>query len=385
MHYLMKGNFSTHLTSDPYPNLSFNFACSPIYPKLPNADQKFECQPTLPTNDGPKTKNQRTFSDLLVNLLYTGQLLPHDPKGSESMIDLLTSWMMNGLPLVGMDDFVYLSDWAHEIIDNSAKEELMDSPIFKNEFDNFINVRNKKIIFTPANNLTSDFIDFMETHSTVFKQLNYSVVPSIENQLIENDYDSIWAIIDLSTIPRNIDDQEDDVITMPFNATTDATQYTMRHSKPKITIRMSPGSVPDTRNLEWSPIRGSNPRQQSGELLYFTSGFLSMQLEIQNFLRIHQHQHQQSPINIKAVETIGKYAKAKFVDSPILILVKKLATGNETNWTLTDMLHNISAISYWNKQTNMQFPFYHRAFPTHAYQQVHLLVAHVMCSHYFIL
>ncbi len=46
---------------------------------------------------------------------------------------------------------------------------------------------------------------------------------------------------------------------------------------------MQPSGIPDTRNYEWSP-RKNNARQQSGELLYFISGFLSLQLELQNFV-----------------------------------------------------------------------------------------------------
>lgn len=57
--------------------------------------------------------------------------------------------------------------------------------------------------------------------------------------------------------------------------------------EPRVTIRMNPSSVPDTRNSEWSPLKSVDlllQRQQSGQLQYALSGFLSLQLEVQGFL-----------------------------------------------------------------------------------------------------
>ena len=50
---------------------------------------------------------------------------------------------------------------------------------------------------------------------------------------------------------------------------------------------MNPATVPDTRNIEWSPLKSVDlllQRQQSGQLQYALSGFLSLQLEVQGFL-----------------------------------------------------------------------------------------------------
>ena len=51
-----------------------------------------------------------------------------------------------------------------------------------------------------------------------------------------------------------------------------------------LTVRMHPSAIPDTRNFEFSPLKAGSPRMQSGQLLYFMSGFLTIQLEMQNFL-----------------------------------------------------------------------------------------------------
>jgi hypothetical protein len=132
---------------------------------------------------------------------------------------------------------------------------------------------------------------------------------------------------------------------------------------PSITVRMLPSAIPDTRNFEWSPRRSGTLRQQSGQLLYFLSGFLSIQLEVQNF--------------ISSVGLGGPVIPTKvFGDAPSSFLKSSSVTRNIAD----ALIHSASNDDVFNAIVNttsnhrdsrptLNTPLYHRAFPTHRYEQ----------------
>ena len=86
--------------------------------------------------------------------------------------------------------------------------------------------------------------------------------------------DSTWAVVEIINVEQ----------------LCHAQTHMRRQIAPRVTFRMHPSTVPDTRNIKWSPRKqgagGMLDRRQSGQLLYFTSGFLTLQMEIQNYLSI---------------------------------------------------------------------------------------------------
>ena len=61
---------------------------------------------------------------------------------------VLSSIMMNGLPLLGLDDFVYFSDYVRLYLGQRAVEKIMSIPILKERFENFLAVRKKLLFIT---------------------------------------------------------------------------------------------------------------------------------------------------------------------------------------------------------------------------------------------
>ena len=132
------------------------------------------------------------------------------------------------------------------------------------------------------------------------------------------------------------------------------------YEKPEITIRMNPSYVPDTRSFSWQPSRYYNPLS-SGQLQYLLSGFLSLQLEFQNFLASSGYGGVIIPsCNFHEMFKAEQYAPG---------LVNAIARSNNSaqlEQILEDYLTSTATVT----ETATKASIFQRAFPEHEYFQV---------------
>lgn len=77
--------------------------------------------------------------------------------------------MMNGLPLLGLDDYVHASDLVNENIDKNSRSYVMNSPVFRGQFGTFLGVRELQIRLSPDNCWTRSFVKHLRATSTMIK------------------------------------------------------------------------------------------------------------------------------------------------------------------------------------------------------------------------
>lgn len=133
---------------------------------------------------------------------------------------------------------------------------------------------------------------------------------------------------------------------------------------PSVTVRMLPSAVPDTRNFEWSPRKSGTLRQQSGQLLYFLSGFLSIQLEVQNFLSCIGLGGPIIPNKVFGDSPDTTFLHPNTITRNIAEALMKSSNSKE----VYDAIVNTTSSNRDNRPTLLA-PLYHRAFPTHRYEQ----------------
>ena len=138
---------------------------------------------------------------------------------------------------------------------------------------------------------------------------------------------------------------------------------------PSVTVRMSPSAIPDTRNFEWSPRKSfGSYRQQSGQLLYFLSGFLSLQLEVQNFLAA-------AGLGGPVIPTQAWGGSGRPLEGLLLgpnAVTKRVADALIDAVTPTDVYDavvNTTSAAARQGRRSLSTPLYHRAYPTHMYEQ----------------
>ena len=423
-----------------------------------------------------------TPTDVLLNLIAQGSATPSDSQSTKQFVGLLTSILMNGIPLLGLDDFVSLSDFANKYIDDSVKSRMLSSAGYKAKFANFLNVRQSKLIVTPKSCWTEELVAYFQKKIRVFGELNVVVHESMAHAM--NDCcEDVLAILEILapkdnpncqdfTIPTEVgtetdnngkhkqrNDTSSDVGAVSLNITgtsaflegihgttvsdngvrsaaessdhrrysnsshndrigtrnstsNGATQDGLFQSPgsinnelplstefvpteeeqelglessrrqlysykklmesnemliPTVTIRMHPGSVPDTRNFENSPFMNYLTRQQSGQLLYFTSGFLSLQMEIQNFLGAWKLG---GPIIDAEVFSGGVLDESLLLPGYAAQRLAEALLKAEDEEAVYQALSDATVADRGGQRPQLYFPLFHRAFPTRKNSQV---------------
>jgi hypothetical protein len=378
--WVLSGNQMLHfMSSNNYDKLSFELSCAAFQDYL-------KCSPS--SRPPPDSASRGlTLTQVAFNELRTGMLLGNK-KDAVPFLNLLSSILMNGVPLLNLDDFVYLSDFVNKELGSTAKKELLSQSEYKHKFSNILNVRSNKIFLYPDSCWARQFIYFLnQTSNTLQSEINFKVFNS-QKQALRHCCKNVWAIIHIgadyeqplnvahydrnasscnrtglaSRYPCDIAHERKqrsgdsfdvatststtgsasvqigDSPTVPYHASPCANQLhgisasssaaslstsnttissccgdgtlssctetkrttgTGHETKstcpeeeegstpvPTVTLRMHPSAVPDTRSTEYSPInRHTTGRQDSGQVLYFTSGFLTLQLELQNYFK----------------------------------------------------------------------------------------------------
>jgi hypothetical protein len=400
--YLSKNETMHFSTSDPYQKLLFEVECKGNQ----NAQKSsFFCE-AYHSNNEPPHSGTLTSSDLLVDFLSPHRTKSiNDMRNGAKMMNTLASLMMNGLPLVGLDDFVFLSDYANAYLEsNGMKQRILSVPELRDEFDNFLNVRSKVLRFSPDTPCTRRLVQYLNETSRMFAHLQIEIAKDMDHAL-DHCCDNVWAIVELSSTrsSTNSTQFEDDCRMLPVlkHSQSDPSLLTINKNKtivdsareqlvemgifedpsavdlPSVLIRMHPLATPDTRNIAWSPLKRSLSRQHSGQLLYFTSGFLSLQIEMQRFITFMQHEQNNTHLLRNRTSTHSSEFQRRFLNVShhfqhfydLLVASHQYSDGR----AVTEFLRNFTS-TVSNSELLVSFPMYHRAFPTHSFTRVSIVV-----------
>lgn len=401
MWYLSRYQLLRFMTSDGYDKLQFDMECAPNSLKN-RAD--LECRPDGYNPD--RASKGLSTSDVLFNKLSTGFLVS-DSSEATKFVALLSSIMMNGLPLLGLDDFIHFSDFVSNRMGKSARDLFLSAPGYKEKFSNFLDVRSNHLLLYPDNCWTQEFVSYLQSNTKLFGKIKHKIYKSKEAAL-RHRYKNVWAIVEIKA-------QYMDALTMgqnnaikcsPFSLSGAKKNATVLHNKhrkansnnnenningdkninqeeqhallnaaqvtsaaaavPEITIRMHPAAVPDTRNYEISPInRHGSSRQQSGQLLYFTSGFLTLQMEMQNFLAHWQLGGSVIESNVFTGHNERLLLRPAMAAHSLAQDLAYAKTPDEVFQAVLNATQEQNGV-----RPTLSFPLFHRAFPTHNYKQV---------------
>lgn len=378
MWYMSRHQQLRFMTSDGYQHLQFTMECEV---KGRNGDdQRLVCKPDKSTLD--RSTQGLSPSEAVFSIVNSGYIITESEEASKLAL-LLSSVMMNGLPLLGLDDFVYFSDFVNEEIGSDAKMALLSSPGYKHKFSNFLQVRHNRILLYPDSCWARQFVSYMKNATATFSHLTVSILRS-EQQALHHCCHDVWAIIEIQA-PIVLESGQHKGRVKQNCAVFDATDRlgnttsAMQDSAssgttvvPEVTIRMHPAAVPDTRNFEYSPLnRHLLSRQQSGQLLYFTSGFLTLQLEVQNFLASSSSGSGAGLGGREVRSKVFSGHNAEAVLHPALAahsLAQALAAASTTEEVQQAVLNATRAGA--GVRPTLAFPLFHRAFPTHNNHQV---------------
>jgi hypothetical protein len=100
------------------------------FEKAFDIDAKLKCRPL---NDRDPRSGELSPTSVLLDALSGDHLIKSSSNSKEinQFVDLLSSVMMNGLPLLGIDDFIYLSDFFNEKLGREGKQKLLESSIYR--------------------------------------------------------------------------------------------------------------------------------------------------------------------------------------------------------------------------------------------------------------
>jgi hypothetical protein len=164
MWYMSYDQTLKFMTSNAYSKLSFDLICTPGSTGQPGISQ---CKPT--GNNRPD--GELSPADVLINLLTKGTILSDasNPNSAHDFAGLLSSLMMNGAPMLGLDDFVYLSDFVNKNLGSKGRNQIMNSTAYSDKFGNFLDVRRRELRITPYSCWTEKFLNHLNKNSVIAK------------------------------------------------------------------------------------------------------------------------------------------------------------------------------------------------------------------------
>lgn len=134
-----------------------------------------------PFRDANTPQGWLSPTDLLFNIIRDGTLTDPDHQDTQQFTRLLTSMMMNGLPLLDIDDYIYLSDFINNYLGETTRKELLNYAIYRDKFGNFLNVRQNQLRIVPNEGMATDFVRYLNESSKLF---NVSIIIYIAMLLI---------------------------------------------------------------------------------------------------------------------------------------------------------------------------------------------------------
>ena len=179
------------MTSNAYTKLSFDLVCAPGTTYRPGISQ---CRPT----EDNRPDGDVSPADVLINLLTTGSIMSDatDPNSAHDFAGLLSSIMMNGAPMLGLDDFVHLSDFVNKNLGPHGRGQIMNSTAYRDKFGNFLDVRRRELRIAPYSCWTGQFLSHLNKNSLIAKDLSIIQYPSM-SEAMKDCCDNVWAIVEI--------------------------------------------------------------------------------------------------------------------------------------------------------------------------------------------
>jgi hypothetical protein len=152
-----------------FSKLSFDMICSAKSAANTHGSLLSKCQPYYPESDSdiPNAADRLSTSAVLYNILENGN--NKDNINSKTIARLLGSVMMNGLPLMGLDDFLRTSDYVNQNLNSEMRNDIMESSFLSGQFGTLLRARNMQIRVSPENCWSKGFVKYMRKSSTLFK------------------------------------------------------------------------------------------------------------------------------------------------------------------------------------------------------------------------
>jgi ABC-type lipoprotein export system ATPase subunit len=354
---LSYGQNLSYLKDNKFSKISFEIECG----NKNNNNKEIFCKPSHNNFDDKSYYNSKILSptDILFNIIDNKPNTIRDIKTIKEISNLLSNVIMNGVPLFSIDDYVYLSDLINKNIGEKNRNNMITN-VYHDSFTNILDIRIKEIKLAPRNCYTILFLEYLYKSSKIAKKLNIKIYNTIDDAY-KDSFDNIFAIIEIIPIKNNNKNNE------YLNDLIDSNSCNIKYNseifiKPKVTIKMHPSSIPDTRNYKWSPLKGrSISKLQSGQLLYFISGFLTFQLELQNYFSIYG--------------LGGSVIKSDFFSNggaELFNLPNKISNNIAADYISSNTpfdLYNTIIKSSRNNQPSIKVPIYHRSLNLHSYKQ----------------
>ena len=151
-----------------YTQLAFDLICNPRF----STSSSVTCKPYTTTPSKLHANDEGLSpATALLQLIETGSIVSDD-NSRQSALDvatLLGSLIMNGFPLLGLDDFISLSDFINSNLGNGPRSQIMSSTVFEERFGNFLQVRERQFRIAPSNCWTNEFINHLKAQSNIFE------------------------------------------------------------------------------------------------------------------------------------------------------------------------------------------------------------------------
>lgn len=150
--------------SSGYTPLSFDLRCFSNISPLQN-EWNFHCTPKS-SSDDESSVSSLSPADILFNIVSSSNALSEkdtNSKKSDEFGKLISAMLMNGLPLLGLGDFVRLSDFVNGHIGSRSKNHLLEYTEFAEKFSNFLNIRNLEVRLSGNPCFVDEFADHLST------------------------------------------------------------------------------------------------------------------------------------------------------------------------------------------------------------------------------
>lgn len=84
-----------------------------------------------------------------------------------AVADTLSEVVMNGSPILNLEDFVILSDAINRHLGDDEKSAILSESAFRYSLGNFLLIRERQLRFAPTNEYTLGFRDYLSNRSNI--------------------------------------------------------------------------------------------------------------------------------------------------------------------------------------------------------------------------
>ncbi len=145
-------------THQEYTPLSFDVKCT--------TENKYQGRLICKPNDGETSESNlevegMTPADILLKIIGSDGILDTSSSSNNGLPSLISSMMMNGMPLLGFEDYIEFSDFVNRHLGPSAKTKMMKFTSNREKFSNLLFVRERNLVFASNNSVTRSFIEYL--------------------------------------------------------------------------------------------------------------------------------------------------------------------------------------------------------------------------------